>query len=70
MYKVTKFGWFNFRNKSVIPSQEHETSFETIVPATCNSIDEWHKHHVEQKELDTKEYMLDSNHKRLQTNLR
>ena len=37
--------------------------------ATCNSINESYKDDVEQEELDTKEYMYDSNHKKLRTNL-
>lgn len=52
MYKVTKFGWFNFRKKNVIPSHGHKTSFgKKQIPATCHSIDESHKHNVEQKEI-------------------
>ena len=42
---------------------------EKKLPATRNSINESHKHNVEQEELDTKEYMRDSNHKKLRSNL-
>lgn len=42
---------------------------EKKLPATCNSINESYKHNVEQEELDTKEYMHDSNHKKLRTKL-
>ena len=40
-----------------------------ILPATCNSINESRKQNVEQKGLDTKEYMHDSNHMKFRANL-
>ena len=35
----------------------------------CNKLEKFYAHNVEQEELDTKEYMHDSDHKKLRTNL-